>query len=546
MKTFRTSSRARAIAVAGLVVVGGGLSYALLTRNPEGNATAIAGARFIPEDAVFALSASTDSGRWQRLQRYGTPESQEPFDRVLDRLQANVLPDGDLNYNDDVRPWVGDRVSVAVLPPPPIAEDTPPEALEADRAFLFVLPIANPRRAQQALSAADDGGSWEELTYRGVTVRQRNDEGSRYAVAAVDRRVLLVSDEASAINRAIDTYKGEPSLLSVPGYDRAWDTLNASDPFASLFFNVPGGLQALAESSTRATDAEAIAELENQGIATTIDLENDGIRFRSLSWLAPKSETVFDAEANTPPTTIDRLPDSTALAIAGSDLDRLWNDYLDTAQANPLLPLDAAWFRSALQQTVNIDLEDELLSWMTGEFALAVVPAPAGEDAPFPGALVVLAEAGNRDVAMDFFEKLDRAVVDRYDFQVDVNDEAERPFVRWDTRRKGLDVTHGWLSGGVAFFSVGFPIAGELIPPPENPLSSSAAFERVVPRSPDPSNGVFFFNLQPGEDSERPSLPLLQLPPEQQAVLGAIEAIGVRAGIHDERSSRYDIFVKIP
>ena len=70
----------------------------------------------------------------------------------------------------------------------------------------------------------------------------------------------------------------------------------------------------------------------------------------------------------------------------------------------------------------------------------------------------------------------------------------------------------------------------------------------MVPREPDPSHGLFFLGLDGTileDEQEALPLPLLRLPPEQQGVLDAVEAIGVRAGVQDERSSRYDIFVKI-
>lgn len=543
MKKIRTSSRLRALGVAGLLLIGGGLSYLLLARNPE-NETIFSGARLVPEDALFAVSISTDRNRWQRLGRYGTPESQERFRESLQQLQDEQLGQQGYNYNDDIRPWIGDRATLAVLPPPPIEADTSVEALKADRALLFVLPLENPRRAQQLLDAEAEGASWNERTHRGITVRERDiSETSTLAVAAVDRRFVLISDETSAIDRAIDAYKDNQSIQSIPGYNRSWQALEVTDPFASVFFNVPTGLKALSENSTRPADLDVLAELENQGIATTIDLESDGIRFRSLSWLKPNSEKTFDEEVNTPSNIVERLPAATVLAVVGSNLDRLWEEYLQTARANPLLPLDSAWLRSALQQTVDIDLEDELLNWMTGDFSLAFVASSSSEDATFPGALVVLAQTSNREAATNFFNKLDDAVTERYDFQVEAEEINNRRIVRWDTRRKGLDVAHGWLSGNMAFFSVGAPLTETLVSPTDDSLADSRAFETVVPREPQPSNGVFFLNLNLSEGEQ---IPLIQLPPEQRAFLGAIEAIGVRAGIHDTRSSRYDIFVKIP
>ncbi|MDC0835985.1 Putrescine ABC transporter putrescine-binding protein PotF [Geitlerinema sp. FC II] len=544
MMTVRKSSRWRLLGVAVLLVFGGSLAYWVLSRKPA-DETVMAGARSIPEDALMAVSVSTADDRWQRLARYGTPDSQTLFREGLAQLEQRLLGDSGYTYTEDIKPWVGDRITVAFLPPPPISPETDPEDLKADRAALFVLPIANLNRVRQLAEAGDPSSSWQERTYKGITVRERQDNGSSYAIAILDRRFLLAATDTSAIDRAIDAYKGNSSIVSTPGYNRAWETLDATDPnAANLFVNVPQALKAVSETSTRPVESEALERVETQGVAIAVNLENDGIRFKGLSWLAPNSETTFDPERNQPPTTVDRLPAETVLVVAGSNLKQLWQDYLQNARANALLPLDAAWLRSALQQTVGIDLEAEVLSWMTGEFALALVPATDTTDATFPGALVLMAQAGDRRAADLFFDKIDRAVAEEYDFEVEVGELSGLPLVQWDTRRKGLDVTHGWLNSTLAFFSVGVPTSDRLTPSDAQFLSETPLFERVVPQQPNPSNGLFFLNLADSQGEANLFLP--RLPDNQQALLEAIDAIGVRAGILDERSSRYDIFIKIP
>ena len=560
MRTYRRNRRKsppwRALAVVGLVIIGGGVVYSLVSRRPV-NLSLIVGAELVPEDALMAASISTNSGQWQRLQEYGTPESQALFQDQLDEIETTVFADSDLTYEEDIAPWVGDRITLAILPSPPIEADTPPEALRADRANLFILPIGNAGRLQSRVAELEGGLGLQERNYRGITIYEPAIEdplseealNRPHTLAVVDRRFLLVSQEPSAVIRAVDAYRDNGSVLTVPGYNQAWETLPATD-LASVFLNVPRGLAALAEDSTRPLNPEAIENPQHQGLASTISLESDGIRFHTLSWLKPESEITFDVETVLPLTLVNRFPDSATMVMAGGNFQRLWQDHLQNAQTNPLIPLNAAWFRSALQQTVGVNLENELLNWMTGEFALGLVPSTGNDETTFPGSLVVMAETTNTEATETLFRRIDRAVVDRYGFEVNVEVEelGRRRLVTWDTRRKGLEVSHGWLSDSVVFFSIGSPVTQTLLPQPELSLSRSSRFSDVVPRDPDPSHGLFFLGLDGtslGDEEEALPLPLLRLPPQQQGVLDAIEAIGVRAGIQDERSSRYDVFVKI-
>ncbi|MBP0003835.1 MAG: DUF3352 domain-containing protein [Cyanobacteria bacterium SBC] len=544
MIKLRKSPPWRVLGVAALLVFGGGISYWVLARKPSENA-AVVGSRLVPQDALMAVSVSTAPDRWQQLDRYGTPDSQKLFQDRLTQLQDRLLKESGYNYRADIQPWVGDRITVALLPPSPITPDRPTEAdkIQVDFATVFVLPVKNLNRARQLANGEETAPAWTERTYKGITIRERESDEMHYSMALVDRNFVVVTTDPVAIDRAIDAYKQNASIASMPGYNRAWSNLNVANPFIYAFVNVPAALESAAETSTRSIDVEALANVETQGIATAVTLENDGIRLQSLSWLDSDSQTTFDVEGNSPPTTIDRLPAETQLAIAGSNLNRIWQDYLQNAQANPLLPLDVGWLRTALQQTVGIDLDSELLSWMTGEFAFAIVPTLDEEDVMFPQALVLMVQVGDRNAAESFFRKLDRAVAEKYEFNIEEREVEGFPVVHWDTRRKGLDVSHGWVDNGVAFFSVGVPVTSRLLPQPSESLARTSLFQEVVPRQPDPSNGLFFVNLTDSQGETNLFLP--RFPDDRQAIVDAIDSIGVRAGILDERSSRYDIFVKI-
>ncbi|MGM0454935.1 MAG: DUF3352 domain-containing protein [Cyanobacteriota bacterium] len=562
MRTYRRNRRKsppwRALAVVGLILVGGGVVYGLISRRPV-NLSLIVGAEFVPEDALMAVSVSTESGQWRRLRNYGTEGSQARFQEGLTQLQDNLLAGSDYRYEEDIAPWVGDRITLAILPPPEIDESTPPEDLRADRANILILPIGNAGRLRSIVAQRQEQSGLEERNYRGVTIYEPeiDDPLSEEAanrpstLAVVERRFLIVSQESSAVNRAVDAYRDNQSILTIPGYNQAWEALPATD-LASLFVNVPDSLATLAEDSTRPLNANALETLETQGLASTIDLENEGIRFHTLSWLNPESETLLDVENSLPPTLVNRFPAATMMVMAGSNFNKLWQDYLQDSQANPFLPINGTWIRSALEQTVGVNLDNELLPWMTGEFALGLIPTARNEETTLPGSLVVMAETGDIEATETLLRRIDRAVVDRYGFEVNVEVEelGQRRLVTWDTRRKGLSVSHGWLSDSVVFFTVGSPVTEQFLPQPELSLARHSEFNDVVPREPDESNGLFFLNLNPtqvGEDGQEQSLdlPLLQLPPEQQEFLDAIEAIGVRVGFQDERSGRYDVFVKI-
>ncbi|MGB6169515.1 MAG: DUF3352 domain-containing protein, partial [Geitlerinemataceae cyanobacterium] len=157
--------------------------------------------------------------------------------------------------------------------------------------------------------------------------------------------------------------------------------------------------------------------------------------------------------------------------------------------------------------------------------------------------VVLMVEAGDRSSAEQVFEKLDTAVKEKYRFQIEETKIRDRQIVNWKSQIPGLRIDRGWLNDNVAFFSVGAPIAETFVPKPAQSLVDSRSFKSAIPLNLQPNNGHFFLDLDQTLNAENFSL--LQLPPDQKAWVGAMESIGVTGAIQDERSSRYDVFVKI-
>lgn len=548
-------SRWVTLGIAALIVIGGGAAYWLISRRQVSPELPV-GAKVIPDDATVTLSVSTDPQQWQQLQAFGTTESQELFEESLAQLRDRWLDANGYNYSEDIQPWIGREVTVAFLPPPTKesgetdtdTEDTEenendalPPPPDAPRPMLAILPIEDAAQARDALQSSQQ---WNERTYKDVTIRETEGDGNvTYSAAILDRRLLAIATHSSAIEGAIDTYKGDRSLLATPGYRKAWSALEAKTPFARLFVNVPPALKLAANQSAQPVDTQKLEQLELQGVATIARLEPQGIRFRGVSWLNPNSETTYTADNNSS-TMAQRLPTNTVMMVSGSNLKQLWRDYVQGAEANPISPNSLAqWLPQALRSTVNLDLQADLLTWMEGEFSLAMIPSNEDEASNFPGGLVLMVEASKREAAEAAFSQLDNAMQKKYNFTVKPGEVGDRKVVNWTSEFAGLSATHGWLNDDVAFLSVGTPIADRFIPQPSNSLAQSEAFQAIVPSQFETNNGHFFLDLDRTINAE--GFSLLRLPPKQKTFVNAIDAIGVTAAIRDKRSTRYDIFVRL-
>lgn len=540
MKRKIDRSRLLAVGAATLIVAGGGVAYWLLSRGSEVETQA--GAKIIPEDAVMTLSVSTNTRQWQQFRRYGTLESRKLLGDRLEEL-SQILSDTGYDYQKDIRPWIADEATIAFLPFPEAKPDEPPLEPGQPQPVVLVLPVANRNAARKLWERekSTDSQAWKERKYKGVTVRERQKDGSTYAVLSLGK-AIVVTNSSPAAERTIEAYQGGEAIASTPGYTKAWESLSPSREFARAYFNIPTAMRVISENSDRPIDPEVLKKVEYQGIATAVSLESSGILFENISWLKPKSDRVFLSENNATAMP-SRLPGNTVAMVSGYNLEQLWKDYISGAQSNPLSPIDPDWLRRSLSTTVNLDLEKDLLPWMNREFALALVQAKKEAAQNFPGGVVFMVEAGDRSQAETIFSQLDTAVKDKYQFQIEETKIKDREIVKWKSPIPGLEIDRGWLNDNVAFFSVGAPISDTFVPKPSDPFGNTRLFKDAVPLGLQPNNGHFVLDLDRTLNAENFSL--LQLPPAQKAFVGAIQSIGVTGAIQDDRSSRYDIFVRI-
>lgn len=541
------------------LIIGGATAYWFLTQRQQLTGELPVGATILPQEVLATISLSTNGGQWQRLQEFGTAETQAVFatgmaqisDRFsgtvpnpakvnnLTQLRDRFLQGTGLNYNRDIQPWVGQEATFAFFAPKaPLPNSNPPSASQGlpEWSQVMVLPIANPSTARQVLERQNpQNPPWIERDYKGVQIREKQATDSPQAVTVLDGRFLVMGSNPQIIERVIDTYKGSPSLSTTPGVNQALSRIQTPTPLAKLYINLPEATVVTSENSAQPLSPEQLTQArQNQGMAAMISLAPEGLQVRGVSWLHPRSEKQYsvDNNAKSMPT---RLPADTILMASGGNLQQLWQNYSQSANPN------AQWLKTAIAQTTNLNLETDLLKWMTGEFALALVPAPANDKASLPVALVLLTQASDRRAADQTFAKLDQVMQERYPFKVEKSNIGERPVVNWTL--DVLKVTRGWLDGNVAFLTLGAPIAQSLLTGPKPSFADSDRFLQQIPQDLDPNNGHFYVDV---ERLLYPQLLLpINLPPTQMTFLSAIRSIGVTAAVENSRTSRFDILVNL-
>jgi hypothetical protein len=504
------------------------------------------GANVIPQDALMVLSVTTEPNQWQQLQEFGTQRSQAAFNQSLTQWRDRFLTSRGLDYQRDVQPWVGKEVTLAFLPPQTgIDNSNPAQPTVTPQPMMVVLPIADPIKAKQTLEqSAASKGKWVERQYKGVQIREnQGDPAQSASVAVLDAQEIVMANSPKAIERAIDTYKGGAALATTPGYGDALTQIKADQSLARFYVNIPAAANTSAANSNRPLPPQSLSQLQqNQGLAGTAILAQDGIQFKNISWLKPDSQRRFDT-ANNAKIMPNRLPSDTLMMASGGNLKQFWKDYSQGVAANPIRLVNPEGLKQGIKTTVGLDLDQDFLNWMQGEFTLALVPGQQGSPANLPAGLVFMVQTNDRRAAETTFKRLDEAMAAKYTFKVEESKVAGQSVVNWSLPSANVNVSRGWLDGDVAFISLGAPVAQTFLPKPASALAENEMFRKTTASDMGQNNGHFFVNLD--RLLELKNFPLLQLPIVNRTALEAMQSIGVTAAVTSDRTSRYDVFVML-
>jgi Protein of unknown function (DUF3352) len=371
--------RLLALAVLGVVLALASAGWFVL----QGSGTpppATGAARVVPADVLAYVHLSTDPSRpaVQAARRLADRFPGYPllYAAVVNRLGRAIGGGAKLDFDSQVRPWLGAEAALAVLP-----------STGASAPTLLVLDVSNRARARAFLSSA---GAAYASDYAGVRVLAF---ASGSDVALVGR--YLLAGPAAGVQAAIDAARGRaPSLAGDAAYERA----AASEPAGRVLdaYVPAAGVQRLL--SARAGVAGAIGLLlDRPGVLGT------AISVSAISGSPPTlAQVVVHSVMSTrakqgggtfTPTLQTVLPAGSTLMLDVRDLRRVAPGLLKAgalagigANVGPLLARLGA---ALTAQGVSVS---SVLSVFDGETAVALSPGPSP-------ALLIVARVRNQAAA---------------------------------------------------------------------------------------------------------------------------------------------------
>ncbi|BAY12737.1 DUF3352 domain-containing protein [Calothrix sp. NIES-2098] len=503
-------------AIALLVIIITGF-YWLSAKNPVNIAAATSqpGATiFVSKFSPVTVSLLVNPDRLQVLERQGE----------LSQLKTNLLAKSNINYQEDIQPWLGNEITLALTT---LDIDRDPENGQQP-GYLMALATTQPQKSREFLEILFSkrvlaGANLGTEEYQGVKLLYDNPPAKQdfLAGAAVGDRFVLFANDLKVLKDAINNVQApDLNLNSSVQYQKATQQL-PKGALGLAFLNLPTLAKSQGLELREATyDSEIISLILNsKGLVAETS-------FLSASETASPSPTPLLSQ---PVAALQYIPQSAGLAISGAnlsnlgdtDLAKLWKQATATISGSgKAVNSQIAKPLSELQNRWGINLAEDIFSWVKGEYAIALLPGNeqktdswvfAVENTPevTEGISRLDASASTKGLNINSLNLNNQKISAWTDLIATSKklDDKDRLAYTVETKVQGVHTT----LGNYEIFTSDLETMAEILSAKDNSLVKNRNFQDSIATIPQPNQGYVYLDWTTSKSLVERQLPILKL-----------------------------------
>jgi Protein of unknown function (DUF3352) len=344
----RSFFSALALAVIALLTLGAVGAYGLAANSAlaGGNRSTPAAAMFISQRSPLVTTLLGNPDRLTASSFANTPPTQRrALQAEIKRIQATLLTDTHLDYSRDIQPWAGSEITVALT-----AADVDRDSSNGQQpGYLVAIAIDNPEQAREALEKF-----WQKRAAKGAKLVFEQFASvpivhapSTLASAMVGDRFVLFANDSKVLRDAINNAQvTDQNLSQSKDYQEAIASL-PPEALGFAFANLPrkNGVDHLAMTF----------KLAPQGLLADTAL---------LTKTAKPSRPTLSA----PVDALKWIPENSLAMAGGKNVQQVW-----TQLESSLTDYGMTESLQKLQEEWGVNLAEDVLSWMPGDYAVGLL-----------------------------------------------------------------------------------------------------------------------------------------------------------------------------
>jgi len=369
------------LAVVVLVLTGIGGCTSLGGGTLIGSQKTPSAAIFVPKQASIMVSMLVNPDRLEDLaQVVASSKERRKTKAELNQLKTSVLANTGIDYEQDIKPWVGDEITAAIT-----TGDRDRDASNGQQpGYLLAVATKDAQKSRDFVELlfakkAIAGANLVIEEFNGIRLLSNSPrlqpenlstkaEGG-FSGAVVGDNFVLFANHPQVLKEAINNVQApDLNLTTSSQYQQALTQL-PERKVGLAFLNYPSLASSKEVESSPTYESQVVAlELNPQGLLaeTTVVAGLDKEILPSVPTLSQPAKA------------LQYIPATVSLAISGVDLSKLPNSNLQQfwAQVSPGLSVTQLVKQplAKLQESWGINLKDDVFSWVEGEYAIAKLP----------------------------------------------------------------------------------------------------------------------------------------------------------------------------
>lgn len=494
-------------------------------------------AQFLPSDIPVLGLVDTKTEKWQSLSKF------ELFSQIYSTVE-NILPaQMGLNYQTDIKPWLGEQAAFAFMP------QKEAKLVSLNDSFLLIVAVKDKQQLQAFIERFKEKSSQEitERQYKGVQILEwkppapdlledtppvstlplKTSKLPKSFIAAIPAlprlpvpkpdsiknqgmaiallpKYIVIASTAKPIEQLLDKPPGGANLAQNPNfkqitqhpqYSQALFTIY-QDPskFLSLFKSFPQDPSlpfAIPPSALNTAQVE-----QYSSISGFVWEQPEGLRLQLNAYR--KQPSLTNVLASNTTQLLPRLPAPAYGVTTGSNIYGQWQMLVTALSSTPQFKDGLAQFNQAFTTTTKLDLDKDILSWMTGEFALFFYPTKQGLiSSELNMGLGFLVQTTSRPKAEASLNKLGESIkaISSGGLSVNNYDNTDGFSINtWEIGGKSI-FAYTWIDDKTLLISTGLGAVTELLPQPQQQLAKDYNFATATSSLPFPNQGYFYINM---------------------------------------------------
>jgi hypothetical protein len=517
-------------------------------------------ARIVPADTVALVSVSPSL--WQLPQLRNAENLQGGLVafaplvalpgviQLVNRVDLYLPLDLEIEPATDILPWIGREVSVAILPEDSGLSDGRFDCAQCGRLHQARLSsvyngppivLAAATRNQAASDAfinkvraqwEREGVQFADSLYQGIPVMVIVEPRDMSLAMATFNDLVVIATDLTSLQETIDRAQGQGGQVLSESFvfQEMLDNLKGNR-LAYLYLDVPQLITAI-PAQERPWQLQA---LQNAGVAAS--LTSQGVRldyalYYDENHLSPL-QTAWLAHSASPNRLVERTPHDTWLYLSGQNLAMLWQTFETPEMRETLRELEV---EVGLKQ-LGIDSTTDIVSQLSGEFALAVTSAAMGfnNDEVRPPELLAMVHVADERAMADTLDSLQAANT------YFVQDEIDNVPVRLAGERDEQSMGYGFIEN-LLLIGSSWNVLAQAIRADGDSLADNELFQRAIGPLPDKNHGYFYLDIAASYDLLEEILTEDIVGGEVRLFLEDIQAISLAVAPMDDKYVQHGTF----